>query len=104
MSRSKVTDVEVSAFSECFFLIFLTDDKVYFESLDIRELLPDDLTRFFRYHGSMTTPPCTENVEWTVFEMTQTLSQEQVMNRDVKVPAFFKYLLLLSLNRFLNFP
>lgn len=33
---------------------------------------------YFRYEGSLTTPPCSESVRWFVMDETLTISQEQV--------------------------
>ena len=32
----------------------------------------------YRYRGSLTTPPCTENVRWTVFAQPLTLSTGEI--------------------------
>ena len=32
----------------------------------------------FRYDGSLTTPPCTEGVTWTVYKQPVTLSASQI--------------------------
>ncbi|XP_023771480.3 alpha carbonic anhydrase 4 [Lactuca sativa] len=35
-------------------------------------------TKYFRYIGSLTTPPCTEGVTWTIAEKAKTISQDQI--------------------------
>lgn len=47
-------------------------------SLDVRSMLPENLNHFFRYQGSLTTPPCYESILWTVFDTPITLSHNQV--------------------------
>ncbi|KAJ7306379.1 hypothetical protein JRQ81_009724 [Phrynocephalus forsythii] len=47
-------------------------------SLDVLSMLPENLAYFYRYHGSLTTPPCTENVIWTVFDSPIKLSHTQI--------------------------
>ncbi|KAL2332023.1 hypothetical protein Fmac_019604 [Flemingia macrophylla] len=34
--------------------------------------------KYFRYNGSLTTPPCSENVTWTVFTQQKTAGREQI--------------------------
>ena len=43
---------------------------------------------FFRYHGSLTAPPCTENVVWTVFQrpISMTLRQLNKFRQIYKPP------------------
>ncbi|XP_040181874.1 carbonic anhydrase 6-like [Rana temporaria] len=48
------------------------------KSLDPLAMLPENLDNFYRYQGSLTTPPCTENVLWTVFDSKVILSQNQI--------------------------
>jgi carbonic anhydrase len=47
--------------------------------IDINHLLPKSLT-YYTYMGSLTTPPCTENVTWIVLKEPIMLSQQQVEN------------------------
>ncbi|SMF82558.1 carbonic anhydrase family protein [Pseudobacteriovorax antillogorgiicola] len=44
---------------------------------DIRNLLPKK-RRYFRYSGSMTTPPCQEGVTWVIFQSAIQLSGHQI--------------------------
>ncbi|XP_075047777.1 carbonic anhydrase 6 [Mixophyes fleayi] len=48
------------------------------KSLDPLAMLPENLNNFYRYQGSLTTPPCTENVLWTVFDSHIILSHNQI--------------------------
>lgn len=44
-------------------------------------LPPNAATDFYRYRGSLTTPPCYESVQWTVFRQPLTISADQVVTR-----------------------
>ncbi|XP_053307869.1 carbonic anhydrase 6 isoform X2 [Spea bombifrons] len=48
------------------------------KTLDVLAMLPENLDNFFRYNGSLTTPPCTENVLWTIFDSPIILSHTQI--------------------------
>ncbi len=45
--------------------------------LDPNKLLPDEVS-VFRYMGSLTTPPCSEGVNWHVVEKSAEASAEQI--------------------------
>ena len=45
--------------------------------LNAADLAPGDLG-YYRYSGSLTTPPCTEPVDWIVLREIRSTSQEQV--------------------------
>lgn len=47
-------------------------------NIDPQELLPKDFSRYYHYVGSLTTPPCTENVQWYILKDTDTISSAQL--------------------------
>lgn len=47
------------------------------QSIDINRLLPEN-RRYFTFMGSLTTPPCTEDVLWLVLKQPQQISPEQL--------------------------
>ncbi|XP_076863630.1 carbonic anhydrase 12 [Brachyhypopomus gauderio] len=76
--------IEVGEFNPAFdrFLKFVKgikyrDQKVQVPAFNIQELLPAHLEQYYRYDGSLTTPPCYPSVLWTVFRMPVTISLTQ---------------------------
>lgn len=53
------------------------DDYSPSERFDASDLLPSENSHY-GYIGSLTTPPCTEGVEWLMMSEIQEVSQEQV--------------------------
>ncbi|XP_049621937.1 carbonic anhydrase 14 [Suncus etruscus] len=56
----------------------LKDQKTFVHPFNVRELLPSQLWQFFRYNGSLTTPPCYQSVVWTVFRDRAHISRAQL--------------------------
>ncbi|XP_067835002.1 carbonic anhydrase-like [Heptranchias perlo] len=55
-------------------------------SLNLEKIIPWKLAPFYRYRGSLTTPPCAENVIWTVLDqpMHMSVSQYKMFVRNSK--------------------
>ncbi|NXN06622.1 CAH14 anhydrase, partial [Indicator maculatus] len=47
-------------------------------SFSIQDLLPQRLDLYYRYNGSLTTPPCSQSVLWTVFQQPVHISLAQL--------------------------
>ncbi|NXF96051.1 CAH9 anhydrase, partial [Eubucco bourcierii] len=59
-------------------VVFLAGEEVLVPGFNIAGLLPANLKFYFRYNGSLTTPPCYQTVKWTVFNQTMLLSHDQM--------------------------
>jgi carbonic anhydrase len=46
--------------------------------IDPQDLLPEDKKHYYHYVGSLTTPPCTEGVQWYVLKAPMTASKDQI--------------------------
>lgn len=51
---------------------------------NVKALLPPLLAQFYRYNGSLTTPPCYQSVLWTVFSQRAQISMGQVSGGEVR--------------------
>ena len=48
------------------------------QTIDLKDLLPRNVDEYLTYAGSLTTPPCTENVRWVVLQHTIEMSKAQI--------------------------
>ena len=53
----------------------------------LKDLLPENKFEYYRYQGSLTTPPCNEIVIWTIFKQPIEVSQKQI---DIMRKAYYR--------------
>ena len=54
------------------------DNASVISDLRLSSLMGEYLQDFWRYEGSLTTPPCTEGIIWTVFKQSIVFREEQL--------------------------
>jgi len=60
-------------------------EKEIERSFDLSRLFPDDKS-YYSYGGSLTTPPCTETVQWVIFKEPIVVSLEEVLKLKDNMP------------------
>ncbi|XP_064598854.1 carbonic anhydrase 14-like [Liolophura sinensis] len=56
-------------------------DTAVVDPLRVEDLLPEEANQWYRYPGSLTTPPCFESVIWTVFKNFVKISENQPVRK-----------------------
>ncbi|XP_037689688.1 carbonic anhydrase 12 [Choloepus didactylus] len=77
--------IEMGSFSSSYDKIFshlqevkYKGQEVHIPGFNIEELLPEKPEEYYRYKGSLTTPPCHPTVLWTVFRKPVQISPDQL--------------------------
>lgn len=73
-------------FLESFLPIEENKSKEIHQSLDLTTLFPDN-KNFYSYDGSLTTPPCTQNVNWVIFKDPIIVSLDEVLKLKSNMPV-----------------
>jgi carbonic anhydrase len=66
----KLLDLTPKGFSD-------TPIDVPHQTISARDFFPRDNSDYFAYEGSLTAPPCTEDVSWVILKSLKTVSKEQ---------------------------
>lgn len=76
---------ELFEFFESFLPIQVNESKMIQEKVNVFDLLSTN-DSFYNYNGSLTTPPCSENVNWVVFKKPIVISEKQVLTLQKNMP------------------
>ncbi|CAH1800451.1 unnamed protein product, partial [Owenia fusiformis] len=58
--------------------ITMPDEETTLDYINLQDLLPSDMSEFYSYFGSLTTPPYSQIINWTVFKNTIKISEYQI--------------------------
>lgn len=76
---------ETVEFMESYLPLAEGEEKVIDKALDLTSIFPEKKD-YYSYRGSLTTPPCTENVNWIIFKNPIILSLEEVIKLRDNMP------------------
>jgi len=76
---------ELFTFLEGYLPLKVGETKEIDADFNFNHILPEN-KEYYTYTGSLTTPPCTENVKWFVFKEPITVSLEQVKQLQKLMP------------------
>ena len=66
--------------------IEIGETKSINKPFDITKVFPNNRDEFYTYRGSLTTPPCSENVNWIIYHNPIELSVEHVVQLKKHMP------------------
>lgn len=79
------TESQLFEFLESFLPIKTGETKSIHKKIDLSSLFLEKKS-YYSYEGSLTTPPCTEGVQWIVFQQPIVLSIEEVLKLRENMP------------------